>query len=201
MASSFKTTKRAAYVLTIAVLLAGGTGAAQQQYQGSDSATEREFKAILRDGNTILKRTQTCIDEIINSRQYNSPLRKHDHATLRDQLYDVNLAADDEINLLSQELLQVQSCRNSAVNSFSTMAPSVVPTIVGYNTQYDENFRDLILKKQTYAMFFKRNRDLEIAFQDAIGGEAHRIHVTLQQASQTKDEIPLQLDGGSLLFL
>jgi clan AA aspartic protease (TIGR02281 family) len=37
---------------------------------------------------------------------------------------------------------------------------------------------------------------LDIAFQDAMGNEAHRIHVTLQQANQTKDEIDLQLSNG-----
>jgi hypothetical protein len=98
--------KRAACV-AIAVLVAGGMGAAQQQYQASDSAAEREFRAIMRDGNTILKRARSCIDAVINTREYNSPLRKHDDATLRDQLYDTDSATDDEITLLSQELLKV----------------------------------------------------------------------------------------------
>jgi predicted aspartyl protease len=41
---------------------------------------------------------------------------------------------------------------------------------------------------------------LDIALHAAMANEAHRIHVTLQQANQTKDEIELQLsDGGKTL--
>ena len=165
----------------------------------------QQFQAILSDNYAIADRENACFVAATQSPEF-APILKHaGKKPLSEQFADSSVATDDEIGLLSRLYLKFESCWQQKVNGYSRLSPTMVPIVVANQRKIDDNFRDLILKKQTWGAFLRRNEELEIAAKREMDKEAGRILASLQQAHQAelgerqaKDEIPLQSDDGRI---
>jgi clan AA aspartic protease (TIGR02281 family) len=210
MVCTFKMTTPAACI-AIGVLLGGSMGAAQQQYQApaSDTAAQQQYQAILKDNYAVADHQNACFAAATQSPEFTPVLKHAGKKPLPEQFADSSVATDGEIGLLSRLYLKFESCWQQKVDTYSRLSPTMVPIVVAHQRKIDDNFRDLITKKQTWGVFLRRNEELEIAAKRNMDEEAGRILGSLQKAHQAelaereaRDEIELQLsEGGKILSI
>jgi predicted aspartyl protease len=199
MVGTFKTVKSAACV-AIAVLVVSGTVAAQS---ADMTAALRLGRAMAKDTAEINRQEKACRDAVYASAEF-APIRKHGLVKpYGKQFSDNSMATEAEIILLSQGFPKWKSCFQLTINGYSRSAPTIVPILTRNLSNADDNFRDLILKKQSWGTFFKRSYDLGIENDNEINAEGDRIRAELAKAHgaelaerKARDEIELQLSNG-----
>jgi clan AA aspartic protease (TIGR02281 family) len=203
MVSTFKTTKRAACVLTIAVLLTGGTAVAQTAER--ETAAERQWHAIVSNNEAMKLNWHDCMLNVYKSPDF-IPL----YPRLAEKSSENNnkLPTDHEISLMSQMHRKTKSCRQSVFDGYSRLSPTMVPIFAAAGKAIDDTYLDFFLKKQTWEEFNRRIHDLIATSDREMDREMERIFDGLQQAHraelaerQAKDEIQLQRRGGGTFVL
>jgi predicted aspartyl protease len=157
----------------------------------------------------INREEKACRDTVYGSAEF-APIRKHGLVKpFGKHFSDSSMATEAEISLLSQGYPKWKSCFQVTIDGYSRSAPTIVPILTRNLSQADDNFRDLILKKQSWGRFFKRSCDLGIKNDAEINAEGDHIRTNLAEAHaaelterEARDEIELQSsDGGKTISL